>query len=150
MGFGIGAPNRSDQAGFSLLELMVVIAIVSVLSIGAVLTASGKRGPSDLMRFQTQFETQRALAISGRDRRGLNIDTKGIQQTLWRKGAWTTTGAVLRWRRRAVFSGSDTTAYTDPEVTFAADGRTPSFSIAFADGASCVSDGWTGITCSDS
>lgn len=137
------------QAGFSLLELMVVTAIMAALSVGAVLATTGARtGPADMARFQTTFDTQRALAIAGRDRRGLRIDVKGVQLMLWRNEEWVTPGTTQRWRDRSVFASLGFQPVGTPNMIFEPNGSTNVFSMTFSNGAECVGDGWTGASCS--
>lgn len=150
MGAGIEPEKDARQAGFSLLELMVVTAVLATLSVGAVLAPNVRRGPDDLARFQATFDTQQALAIVGRDRRGLQIDTKGIHLMLWRNGEWIASGSKRRWQGRPVFSSPEFRPIGDPDLIFEADGETQVFSITFKDGARCVGDGWTGVSCSAS
>ena len=73
----------SGEAGFTLIELLVVIAILGVLGVGAALTV-GRGGPetaesSDMARFQVAYATQAALAVQGREQRGLAVKAGGLR-----------------------------------------------------------------------
>lgn len=155
--------NRSAQprvpAGFSLIELLVVVAILAILSVGLSLslgrTVSSAKQDSTL--FQSQFDTNRALAISGQHRRGFTIEAKGLRplhlaQNLgsvrWeasqRQIPWA--GKVLLDLDRRSFTGTD----LQPDIIFLRNGQTTAFTIWFGTGASkiqCQADGWTGLTC---
>ena len=147
-------------AGFSLIELLVAIAILSVLTVGAVLTTGQRdRAPHpDMARFQSSFAQMQALAIAGRQARGLKLSPEGLHlaqvtpenltpQNLTPE-KWVISEGVQRWRGRVSFQGMD--GFLDrqePDIILLPNGRGTAFTIAFATGGRCQSDGWTGLTC---
>jgi len=142
----------SAGAGFSLIELLVVIAILAVLSVGAVLTTGrggeGTQGRADMARFQDSFTTMRALAIQGREIRGLVVQGSGMRRARVGPDGWVFADTVLPWGGRIAFT-RQTEAFEPggPDIRFLPNGRTSAFSIGFAADGRCESDGWAGLTC---
>ncbi|MDU8912176.1 prepilin-type N-terminal cleavage/methylation domain-containing protein [Aestuariicoccus sp. MJ-SS9] len=139
--------NRAASAGFTLIEVLIATAILAVLSAGAMLAlrpAPGA-GASDMARFQTAYASQRALAIAGRDRRGLRLGARQMQVTLWRDGGWAAPGPAIGFEGPVQIDrgGADGA----PQVVFQPDGRSTAFAVIFAGGGRCATDGWTGLTC---
>lgn len=145
----------SGPAGFSLIELLVVIAVLSVLAVGAAL-ATGRGGPqtaqsSDMARFETAFATQAALAVQGREARGLAVQGAGLRGLRPDPGGgWTAAGPERPWRGRVAFLREAAEAFVPggPDIRFLPNGRSSAFSISFAADGRCESNGWTGLTCS--
>lgn len=139
----------SDTAGFTLFELLVVVAVLAVLAVGASLAAtrSGGEGASDADRFRHSHDMARALAVQGQERRGLEISRSGIRMAKQVGGIWQAEGRKIVWRDRVVFAPQGEDLSPDvPEILFLPDGRSSAFSIRFA-GVGCRSDGWTGLKC---
>lgn len=146
---------HTASAGFTLIELLVVIAVIAVLSVGAALSA-GRGGPetaarSDMARFQGSFATQQALAVQGRETLGLLVQGEGLRRTRLGPEGWVPSGGVQPWRGRVAFSAPAGAFQAGaPDIRFLSNGRTSVFSIGFASGGRCESDGWSGLTCTES
>ncbi|WP_371229658.1 type II secretion system protein [Roseovarius sp. 2305UL8-3] len=144
--------GKGPQAGFTLIELLVVIAVLAVLSVGAVLVA-GRGGPeasgtADMTRFYDQFATQRALAIQGRETRGLVVQGDGLQTARLGPEGWAFSEAIQPWRGDVAFAReNETFVLNAPDIRFLSNGRTSVFTIGFADGGRCEADGRAGLTC---
>lgn len=144
-------PNRRS-AGFTLIELLVAVAVISVLAVGAVLSA-GRGGPpgagaSDMALFQERFTLMQALAIEGRAARGLKIAPDGLQTAIHGPDGWTMKQGGPRWRGRVVYQPRGAGfAVNAPDILFLSNGRSTAFAITFTGGGRCENDGWTGLTC---
>ena len=143
--------DTRTSAGFSLIELLVVIAILAVLSVGAVLSTGrggDAQGRADMARFQDSFATLRALAIQGREMRGLTVQGKGMRRARAGHDGWIFAETILSWGERIAFSRQNEAFEPgSPDIRFLPNGRTSAFSIDFAAGGRCESDGWAGLTC---
>lgn len=144
--------DAGQDAGFSLIELLVVIAILAVLSVGAVL-ATGRggadaKGTADMAQFRDRFANLQALAIQGRETRGLMVQGKGLRNARIGPDGWEISKATQPWRGRVAFSNQGELFIPNaPDIRFLSNGRTSAFSIGFAAGGRCASDGWEGLTC---
>ena len=142
----------AGQAGFTLIELLVVIAILGVLGVGAALTV-GRGGPetaesSDMARFQVAYATQAALAVQGREQRGLAVKAGGLQAMRPGPQGWVAETTEQPWRGRVALS--EEVILFDPQgpdIRFLPNGRSSAFTISFGAGGRCESNGWTGLTC---
>lgn len=141
--------TSTSEAGFSLIELLVVIAILAVLSVGAVLTTGrGGDGASDMDRFQRSYALMRSLAIQGREARGLMVQGTGLRRARMGVEGWGVSDSTQPWVGRVAFTRQgEVFVPGDPDIRFLPNGRTSAFSIGFATGGRCESDGWTGLRC---
>lgn len=144
--------RASADAGFSLIELLVVIVVLSVLAVGAVLATgrgtSQTGGAADMARFHDQFTTMQALAIQGRETRGLVVQGKGLRTARPGPEGWKVSETIQLWRGRVAFRGTGEQYEPGaPDIRFLPNGRTSAFSIGFATGGRCESNGWSGLTC---
>lgn len=146
---GASSPLRPTSAspGFTLIETLIATAILAVLSAGAMLALRPTTDPaaSDNTRLQTAFASQQALAIAGRDRRGLAFETREMQIMAWRDGAWQALAPPLEFRRSVTLDLGR--IGVDPQIIFSPDGYSTPFTALLSDGARCTSDGWTGLKC---
>lgn len=141
---------RHDQ-GFSLIELVVTVAVISVLAVGVTLVATrDKPVETDAEQFAGRYMMLRQLAVQGQERLGLAI-TPRSSQIFRRKGEdWQAEGREALWRERAVFRSLRPNApANEPEIVFLSNGQTSPFEITFgrAPAITCASDGWTGVSC---
>lgn len=135
------------QNGFTLIEVLIATAILAVLSAGAVLSLrpAPEAGLRDMARFQAAYDSQRSLAVAGRDRRGLRLGVRQVELVAWRDGLWAANGPALSFQRPVQIDRAS--AGDAPQVIFEADGRSTAFAVIFAGGARCASDGWAGLSC---
>lgn len=141
--------NSPTDAGVTLIELVVVVAVMASLGLGVVLTVGRgeTRGDSDLIAFQTAYDQGRSLAIHGQIRRGLLLRATGRRLATWRAGGWQLSQQLQPWRGPVSYQVEGPQAQRDtPNIVFLPNGRTSAFSIQF-DQITCRSDGWTGLIC---
>jgi prepilin-type N-terminal cleavage/methylation domain-containing protein len=164
-GWSAAAPT----AGFSLIELVTVVAIMAVLAVGVSMTAVAGRGgaESDLKVFKRSFSQSRALAVQGRHIRALQISPSGMRIAQWHNGEWRLSDHQSQWHGGATFvedpvgrqyggpiTGPITGLTTGliagrggPKVIFLPNGQTTAVRSVFAGLAACHSDGWSGLIC---
>ena len=147
------ARTQTAQAGFSLLEVMVSVAVLAVLAVGAGLVTGGGVSATerDADRFERAHQQTYALAIMGREARGLLVTPNGLALAHWRDASWQGGATLYDWRGQGSFAASAGLARSgDPEIVFYPDGRSTAFSMIFSGGGAvwrCASDGWSAVSC---
>ena len=149
------AARGNAAAGFTLIELVVVVAVLSILAVGAGLVASrsgNSSAESDAQRFERHVETVRARAIQGRQAQGLFITAQGFQSAVFGADGWVKQPRETRWRAGATLQLRDARAGANaPHVVLLPDGRLSDFSLVFSQGGQgrvvCRSDQSVGVIC---
>ncbi|BBU58344.1 hypothetical protein KU6B_46090 [Mameliella alba] len=143
---------RSGDAGFSLLELMVSVAVLAVLAVGVGLStgAAVPGAERDAQRFQRTFDQSWALAILARQEQGLEITPRGLTLSRHTTDGWDETRRLFDWRGQARLVSSTPMPAGTPRIRLRADGGTSAFALTFSGGGEvwrCASDGWSRLTC---
>lgn len=144
--------------GVSLIELLVVLAILSVLAIGVGLTLTPRQGSADAAAFRQAHERSRDLALHGEMRRGLRLTATGLWlmepqpagpggttgTSLWQQGAqlrdWQ---APVGFRVTAPARGNG-----QPNLLYLPNGQSSAFEISFRDPPlRCFTNGWEPLQC---
>lgn len=155
------------EAGVSLIELLVVVAMLSVLAVGVTLPLrqSANSTQADARLFQSVYARTRAQAVHSGALRGLKVDGRGLR--LMQREAdgqaqaprWQLSDQPIRWQGRAVFratgpQGGGVTAGQSgprPDILFLPNGQTSAFDLRFTTPrhvpVSCSSDGWSEVSC---
>lgn len=153
---------RAD-AGVSLIELLVVVAILSVLAVGVSLPLRQSADPTraDARLFQSVYARSRAQAVHGGTLRGLQVDSRGLR-LMQRVAAdpaqppqWQLSDQPIRWQGRAVFRATGPSAATltapQPDILFLPNGQTSAFELRLTARrhapVSCSGDGWSEVSC---
>ncbi|MEP2785131.1 MAG: prepilin-type N-terminal cleavage/methylation domain-containing protein [Pseudoruegeria sp.] len=136
--------HPNSDAGFSLIEMLVVVAVLAVLAVSGTLASgrSGAGGQIDSTRFQALFEQQRDLALQGRSLRGIYLSPTGLRLAAPDSGAqdpssrtyWVTSDHEIRWQGRVVLIPNlPTPPPGTPDIVFLPDGRNTPVTLQFID-----------------
>ena len=137
-------------AGFTLIELMVVVAILALLTTTLTLSVSRPRGAdmADAKRFEAVYSQLRDEAVMSGQILGLQVDADGFQRLRWQAGAWQEVGAAADWRGAVqVIEPLDRRA----PLQFAPSGQVSPVRMRFDAGEqsrTCRGDAWAGLSCS--
>ena len=141
----------NQDRGFSLIELMIAVAVLAILSTTVVMSVSRPQSgsQSDLVRFQKAYERVRRDAIISREVTALAITAAGYQRLVWRDG-WQDLGARVNWKGEvSVLQPFD----RDAPIEFTPSGQVTALRIQFLENdqtTMCVSDGWEPLKCNRS
>lgn len=143
---------RSGDAGFSLLELMVSVAVLAVLAVGVGMSTGAvvPGAERDAQRFQRTFEQIWALAILARQEQGLEITPRGLSLSRRTAEGWEEARRLYDWRGQTRLVSSSPVPVGAPRIRLRSDGGTSAFAVSFSGGGEtfrCASDGWSGLTC---
>lgn len=149
-------------AGFSLVEVMIVVAVLSVLSVAAGLSV-GRSGPAhegDADAFAAAYEAGRLAAILARHPRALALTDTGwtpLEPDPEAQGGWRTAGPERAlagaWRDGATgapLRSAVAAAETQADLVFLPDGQTTPVDLRFIARAGerrCIADGWGALAC---
>lgn len=141
---------RPDQSGFTLIELMIAVAVMASLATAVTLSVAWPgpdRQTSDLRVFRTMHDRILADAAISRTLMGVAITDNGYQRLRW-TGAWDAVGQETTWRGPVAllqpFRGVS-------PLEFAPSGQVTRFRVRFGEGDTarfCEGNGWGQITCS--
>ncbi len=154
---GFAPSSDGHDRGITLIEVLVVVAVLSVLAVGVALPMrGGSEGASaDATLLQGLYQQIRGLAVHGRAQRGLVVDPKGVRVVVRDAAGWQPSKQLIRWQGRAQFvplgAGLSQSTANMPDVLFLPNGQTSAFQVRLVGrrGASvvCESDGWTELSC---
>jgi type II secretion system protein H len=153
-------PDHSEDSGFTLIELVIVVTVLSILTISVGLSMSfgrvERQAADDAKQFQTYFERLKSNAINRQKVQGLVVSAIGwrIVEFDSQKQMWNMEGHDIRWRGGADFRKKTSGIFTGvgrvPDVIILPDGRSTAFDIRFINNETtsyCTNDGWTGVLC---
>lgn len=146
----------NSSAGFSLVELMIVVAILSVLSLGATLAIGmrDRNAGSDATVLRQTYIALRDEAILSKAPRALEISDRSLtRMTRSAEGEWQAEGHEISLDGTAFATrgyGAETTSAGDLRVVLLTDGRSSAFEVRLSQGKNlwhCAADGWGTLTC---
>lgn len=152
---GYPGSDTDGAAGFTLIELTVVVAVLSVLAIGVGLSATRSTQSAaggDPQRFERYMQTARARAIQGRQTLGLFMTGSGYTPAEKSADVWEKRAQPTRWRAPATLQLKTTRRVANtPHIVILPNGRITAFTLSFAPQGSskavCSSDGNAEVTC---
>ncbi len=144
--------TSTPDTGFSLLEVMVSVAVLAVLAVGVGLSTGGALSPAerDMDRFRRAYDQNLALAVMGREQRGLTITATGLFLSRRTPSGWTDPARLYDWGSRASVAFTTPRPPGSPDVVLYPDARSTGFSVVFSRGEitrRCITDGFEVLTC---
>lgn len=141
--------NTESTAGFTLIELMIVMTVLAILTTSITLSASRPRdgNASDWGRFSTLYARLQDQAVLSRQLLGLSVTEDGYQRLRWAGGDWQTLGDRVAWRDEVVLM--EPFSRLAP-LEFAPSGQVTQMRVRFKSGEVvriCQSDGWGAVSC---
>jgi|SRR6056297_1670891 len=157
----MGELKTHPDRGFSLLEMVVVVAVIATISVGASLSVGARGGVGDAPRLSSAYDALRDAALLGQAARALRLVPGGWQVLLPGDGpepGWRVSGAVQEFRAEARFEGADGPILPappdirppQPDIVFLPDGGVTPFEAVFVTDESvtvCRSLGLAGLDC---
>ncbi|WP_417733685.1 prepilin-type N-terminal cleavage/methylation domain-containing protein [Roseovarius sp.] len=153
----------ASEYGFTLLEMVIVVAVIAVLSITATFSVTQRKGgESDVLRFGAAYDRLRDAAILGHEPRGVALVPEGWQVLLPpRPGApdegWQPIGRAQKFRGEVRFQSAsgqiiptELARVAGPDLVFLPDGQVTRFDISFITNGTvmrCYSAGLNGLAC---
>jgi len=142
----------TGTAGFTLVELMIVVAVLSLLTLSVTLGVNRPRvpGSQDWARFQRLHDRLREQAVMGQRTLGVQFRDTGYQRQVRTAAGWQDEGPAGSWTRpvriERPFGATD-------RVTFLPNGQSTPVRVAFAGADAtqaetvCSTDGWDPVAC---
>lgn len=155
--------TTSADPGFTLLETVVVVAVIAILSITATFAVTTRKaGEGDRARFAATYDSLRDAAILGRSPQALALLPNGWQILLPERAenggtVWQQSGKPQKFSAEARFEGEDgaivphdLSRAPEPDLIFLPDGQVTPFEVAFIGNGTltrCRSAGFAGLIC---
>jgi type II secretion system protein H len=140
----------SNNAGFSLIELTVVVAILSVLSVSVSLALRERPTTTDATRFARAYELAKSQAIHSGARHGLSMTRTTFSSGTFRDGAWQSAAQAQSFDGTATLRLASAPDPEGPTLVFLPTGQTTAFELdltATQNRQTCRTDGWAPLTC---
>jgi type II secretion system protein H len=141
----------SNNAGFSLIELTVVVAILSILSVSVSLTLRGRPATADATKFTRAYDLARSKAIHSGQRHGLVVARQSFSAAHFLGGQWETSAQEQAFDGAATVRVVNAPVSDAPTLVFLPTGQTTAFEIDFSTAQNrqtCRTDGWAPLSCS--
>lgn len=159
----MGRIAPGGEAGFTLLEMVVVVAVIATLSISATFAVSTRdSAEADVTRFAAAYVRLRDRAILGQSAQGIAIVPEGWQTLApappgAEAEGWQAIGTVQKFRGEVRFEGADGPFFPRelslepvPDLLFLPDGQVTPFEVTFIANerlSRCRSTGFAGLDC---
>ncbi|MGX0903240.1 prepilin-type N-terminal cleavage/methylation domain-containing protein [Roseovarius sp. MBR-79] len=139
----MGRVRHGGAAGFSLLEMVVVVAVMATLTLAATLSVGRRSGPSDAAHFAEAYGALMDAALLGQEARGLRVMSGGWQvlRPVAPGQGWQSSGPVQKFRDAVVFEGTDGPILARerpdppvPDLVFLPDGKLTPVTVRFTTG----------------
>lgn len=160
----MGRLSARRDHGFSLLEMVVVVAVIATLSVGASLSIRPRGGTADVPRLVSAYDALRDTAVLGQMPRGLRLVPGGWQVLVPVEGeqegaeeGWQPSGKPVKFRSEVRFEGVGGPILPAPEgraprpdIVFLPDGKVTPFEAVFVTDATitaCRAQGLAGLEC---